>query len=162
MEKIASFRIDHLTLKRGIYVSRKDSFGDTILTTFDIRMKEPNREPVMDMPVMHTIEHLGATFLRSHPVWGKRTVYLGPMGCRTGLYVILAGDWESEDILPLFRDIFGQIVAFEGEIPGAKPAECGNWREHNLDMTKWESKKFLEEVLANPAHENLHYPLKED
>lgn len=158
MEKIASFRIDHTNLKRGIYVSRKDSYGDMILTTFDIRMKEPNREPVMDMPVMHTIEHLGATFLRNHPVWGKETVYLGPMGCRTGLYVILAGNRESEEVLPLFREIFASIIAFEGPIPGATPAECGNWREHNLDMTKWEARKFLEEVLKNPSRENLHYP----
>ncbi len=157
MEKIASFTIDHIHLKRGIFVSRKDRYGDNVLTTFDIRMKEPNREPVMDMPVMHTIEHLGATFLRNHSEWGKETVYLGPMGCRTGLYVILAGDRSSEEVLPLFREICASILAFEGAIPGATPAECGNWREHNLDMTKWEVRKFLDEVLKCPTKENLHY-----
>ncbi len=158
MDKIASFTIDHLSLKRGIYVSRKDRYEGLTLTTFDIRMKEPNREPVMDMPVMHTLEHLGATFLRNDPVWGSQAVYLGPMGCRTGIYVILAGDRSSEEVLPLFRNIFSKIVAFEGDIPGAQPAECGNWREHNLDMSKWEARKFLSEVLANPGKDNLHYP----
>jgi S-ribosylhomocysteine lyase len=160
MERIASFTIDHLTLKRGIYVSRKDSYAGIVLTTFDIRMKEPNREPVMDMPVMHTIEHLGATFLRNDPRWGKEAVYFGPMGCRTGLYVVLAGDRSSEEVLPLFRDIFRKILAFEGDIPGATAAECGNWREHNLEMTKWEARRFLDEVLADPRPENLHYPEK--
>jgi S-ribosylhomocysteine lyase len=158
MEKIASFRIDHLTLKRGIYVSRKDRYDGLVITTFDVRMKEPNREPPIDMPVMHTIEHLGAMFMRNDPTWGKSVVYFGPMGCRTGLYAVLAGDRTSEEMLPLFRDIFRRMVEFEGPVPGATPAECGNWREHNLDMTKWEARKFLAEVLASPGPENLHYP----
>lgn len=158
MDKIASFTIDHMNLKRGIYESRKDRFGDLVLTTFDIRLKEPNREPVVDMPVMHTLEHLGATFLRNDPTWGSHAVYFGPMGCRTGLYVVLEGDVTSEDVLPLFRDIFARIATFEGDIPGAKPAECGNYLEHNLGMTKWEARKFLAEVLDHPTKENLHYP----
>jgi S-ribosylhomocysteine lyase len=157
MEKIASFQIDHLRLKPGVFVSRKDRFGETILTTFDLRFKEPNNEPVIDMPALHTIEHLGATFLRSHQDWADRVVYFGPMGCRTGFYVILEGDRNSPEILPLIREMLGWIRAFNGPIPGADPAECGNWREQNLDMAKWEAKRYAE-VLRNPGKENLNYP----
>jgi S-ribosylhomocysteine lyase len=157
MEKIASFQVDHLRLKRGVFVSRRDRFGDAVLTTFDLRMKEPNREPVMDVPAVHTIEHMGATFLRSHPVWGPLTVYFGPMGCRTGFYAILAKDMESKEALPLMIELFRWIVAYSGDVPGAAAAECGNWRDQNLDMAKWESRRYLE-VLLSAGTENLNYP----
>jgi S-ribosylhomocysteine lyase len=157
MKKIASFQVDHLRLKPGLYVSRKDTFGEIILTTFDLRFKTPNKEPVIDMPALHTIEHLGATFLRSHKGWADRVVYFGPMGCRTGCYLILEGDLSSEDALPLVREMLDWIAAFEGPIPGAAPAECGNWQEQNLDMAKWEALRYAT-VLKNPAWENLNYP----
>jgi S-ribosylhomocysteine lyase len=157
MEKIASFTVDHLRLKRGIFVSRKDRFGETILTTFDIRMKEPNREPVLDVPAAHTIEHLGATYLRSHPQWRNRVVYFGPMGCRTGFYVILEGNLSSIDVLALITEMFAWIASYIDEIPGATAAECGNWQDHNLDMAKWEALRFLD-VLKKPLPENLEYP----
>jgi len=157
MEKIASFTVDHIRMKRGIFVSRKDRFGETVLTTFDIRMKEPNREPVLDVPAAHTIEHLGATFLRSHPQWGSRVVYFGPMGCRTGFYVILEGNLSSLDVLSLITDMYRWISTYIDEIPGATAGECGNWRDHNLDMARWEALRFLD-VLKNPLPENLEYP----
>jgi S-ribosylhomocysteine lyase len=157
MEKIASFQVDHLRLKPGVYVSRKDRFGDTTLTTFDLRFKEPNQEPVIDMPALHTIEHLGATFLRSHKDWGSRVVYFGPMGCRTGFYVILEGDRTSQEVLPLIREMLDWILSFEEAIPGADPAECGNWREQNPEMAKWEARRYAA-VLRDPLPENLNYP----
>ena len=157
MEKIASFQIDHLRLKPGLYVSRKDKFGGAVLTTFDLRFKEPNREPVIDMPALHTIEHLGATFLRSHPEWGQRVAYFGPMGCRTGCYLILEGDLDSQTVLPLVRETLDWMGAFKGDIPGAAPAECGNWQEQNLDMAKWEAARYAA-LLKNPGRENLNYP----
>jgi S-ribosylhomocysteine lyase len=157
MEKIASFQVDHLRLKPGIFVSRQDKFGNTVLTTFDLRFREPNKEPVMDQPALHTIEHLGATFLRSHRDWAGRTVYFGPMGCRTGFYVIFEGELNSTDILPLIREMVDFIVSFRGSIPGAAPAECGNWREQNPDMAAWEARRYAE-ILKNPAQENLNYP----
>jgi S-ribosylhomocysteine lyase len=157
MEKIASFQIDHLRLKPGLYVSRRDKFGDTVLTTFDLRFKEPNKEPVIDMPALHTIEHLGATFLRSHKEWAKRVVYFGPMGCRTGFYVILEGSLTSEEVLPLIREMLDWIIAFQGAIPGAAPAECGNYSEQNLNMAQWEARRYAA-VLKNPGKENLNYP----
>jgi len=161
MEKIASFQIDHLRLKPGLYVSRKDKFGSDAggveFTTFDLRFKEPNREPVIDMPALHTLEHLGATFLRNHPQWGQRVIYFGPMGCRTGCYLILEGDLNSEGILPLIREMLDWIAAFEGPIPGAAPGECGNWQEQNLDMAKWEAGRYRA-VLKSPGKENLYYP----
>ena len=153
MEKIASFQIDHLRLKPGLYVSRKDTFSGNILTTFDLRFKEPNNEPVIDMPALHTIEHLGATFLRNHGQWGNHVVYFGPMGCRTGFYLILEGDHDSQSMLPLIREMLAWITAFEGKIPGASPAECGNWQEQNLNMAKWEATRYME-LLKNP---NLSY-----
>jgi S-ribosylhomocysteine lyase len=158
MEKIASFQIDHLKLNPGLYVSRKDRFGGATLTTFDLRFKQPNSEPVIDMPALHTIEHLGATFLRSHKEWAGQVVYFGPMGCRTGCYMILEGDLSSADVLPLVREMLDWIAAFEGPIPGAAPAECGNWQEQNLDMARWEAKRYAG-VLKNPAKENLNYPV---
>jgi S-ribosylhomocysteine lyase len=157
MEKIASFQIDHLRLKPGVFVSRRDRFGETVLTTFDLRLKEPNQEPVIDMPALHTLEHLGATFLRSHETWSGRVVYFGPMGCRTGFYLILEGDRSPGEILPLLREMLDWIAAFEGPIPGAAAGECGNWQEQNLNMAKWEAKRYAA-VLRNPGHENLNYP----
>ncbi len=157
MELIASFQIDHERLLPGVYVSRQDTFNGTVITTFDLRFKMPNREPVMDMPVMHTLEHLCATYIRSQKEWADRVVYFGPMGCRTGCYVIFAGKLEPEDILPLLRGMLEWIEDFKGAIPGAAPAECGNYLEHNLNMAKYEARRYAE-VLKNPAYENLHYP----
>ena len=157
MEKIASFQIDHLRLKPGVYVSRKDKFGETIITTFDLRFKEPNKEPVMDMPAMHTAEHLAATFLRSHKTWSSQIVYFGPMGCRTGFYLILAGDHTSACIVPLLLEMLNWIEKFEGDIPGASAVECGNWREQNIEMAKWECRRYAA-ILQNPSKENLEYP----
>ncbi|GHU08529.1 S-ribosylhomocysteine lyase [Spirochaetia bacterium] len=157
MEKIASFQVDHLRLLPGLYVSRKDKFGATVLTTFDLRFKQPNQEPVIDVPALHTIEHLGATFLRSHPEWGKRIVYFGPMGCRTGCYLILEGDIDSAGALPLVREMLDWMISFEGAIPGAAPGECGNYSEQNLNIAKWEAKHYAA-VLKNPGAEHLNYP----
>jgi S-ribosylhomocysteine lyase len=157
MEKIASFQIDHLKLKPGAYVSRKDKFGDVVLTTFDLRFKEPNKEPVLDMPALHTIEHLCATFLRSHNDWQRKIVYFGPMGCRTGFYLILEGEYSSTDILPLLAEMYDWIDKFDSEIPGASPVECGNWREQNIDMAKWECRKYAA-LLKKANKENLEYP----
>jgi len=157
MEKIASFQIDHLRLKPGVFVSRKDRFGGTALTTFDLRFKEPNKEPVMDQPALHTIEHLGATFLRSHKEWGSRVVYFGPMGCRTGFYLIIEGDLDSPAILPLLKEFLNWVESFDGPIPGAAAAECGNWREQNIDMARWECRRYAA-LLKNPSQENLNYP----
>jgi S-ribosylhomocysteine lyase len=157
MEKIASFQVDRLRLKPGVFVSRKDRFGAETLTTFDLRLKEPNQEPVIDMPALHTIEHLGATFLRSHREWAGRVVYFGPMGCRTGFYLILEGDLGSGDILPLLRELAAWILAFEGPIPGASAGECGNWQEQNLSMAKWEFRRYGA-LLEKPGQENLAYP----
>ena len=157
MEKIASFQIDHLKLKPGVYVSRKDKFENLVITTFDLRFKEPNKEPVMDVPAMHTIEHLCATFLRSHSEWSSKVVYFGPMGCRTGFYLILGGDYSSTCILPLLQEMLEWIKKFEGEIPGASAVECGNWREQNIDMAKWECRKYGA-LLRKGNRENLEYP----
>ena len=157
MEKIASFTIDHQQLKPGLYVSRKDKYNNTVITTFDLRFKEPNKEPVMDQPALHTIEHLGATFLRSHNEWQNKIVYFGPMGCRTGFYLILEGDYNSADILPLLLEMLEWIEQFEGEIPGASAIECGNWQEQNIGMAKWECRKYAA-VLRNAGKENLEYP----
>lgn len=147
MKKIPSFTIDHLTLERGVYVSRKDTVGDSVVTTFDVRMKAPNREPVMDQAAMHTIEHLAATFLRNHPVWEERIIYWGPMGCLTGCYFIVKGDCESQDVWPLLTEVFAQIAEYEGEIPGAAAKDCGNWLLHDLKGAREEARIFLTEVL---------------
>ena len=158
MNKIPSFTIDHNRLRRGIYVSRKDAVGAETITTFDIRMKEPNREPVVHAGALHTIEHLAATYLRNDAEWKDRVVYWGPMGCLTGNYLILQGDLKSEDIVDLMRHTFRFIADYEGEIPGAAPKDCGNWLLHDLPMAKWEARKLLTEVLDNIREENLHYP----
>ncbi len=158
MERIASFNVDHTKLKRGLYVSRKDNFNDVVLTTFDIRMKAPNVEPVMDTAIMHTIEHLGATYLRNNDACKSYIVYFGPMGCRTGCYLIVAKDYSSKDILQLIIDMFKFIIAFEGKVPGASKEECGNYLDGNLDMAKYESRKYLNEVLLIANEFNLNYP----
>ena len=160
MEKIASFTIDHDNLLRGIYVSRKDRIGDDTVTTFDIRMKEPNREPALHQGAIHTIEHLAATYLRNDPEWKDRIVYWGPMGCLTGNYLLMRGDLESRDIVDLMRRTFRFVADFDGDIPGAAPNDCGNDLLHDLPMAKWESKKYLEEVLECIKDENLTYPTK--
>ncbi|MCR5131617.1 MAG: S-ribosylhomocysteine lyase [Prevotella sp.] len=158
MDKIPSFTIDHCRLKRGIYVSRKDSVGGEIVTTFDIRMKEPNREPVLHNGAIHTIEHLAATYLRNDEEWKDRIVYWGPMGCLTGNYLLLKGDYTSRDIVDLMRRTFRFIADFEGEIPGAAPRDCGNYLLHDLPMARLEARRYLEEVLEKIQPENLEYP----
>ena len=158
MEKIASFTIDHLKLLPGIYVSRKDNIGKETVTTFDLRMTRPNFEPVMNTAEMHTIEHLGATFLRNHPVFKDKTVYFGPMGCRTGFYLLLAGDYTSEDIKGLVLEMFEFIRDFDGEVPGACAKDCGNYLDMNLNMAKYIAKKYVDEVLLNISEERLVYP----
>lgn len=159
MKKIASFTIDHTRLQRGIYVSRKDQMeGGGVVTTFDIRMKLPNREPAVSQSALHTIEHLAATFLRNHPVWGPKIVYWGPMGCCTGNYLLVQGDLTSRDIVPLMQETFKFIADYDGEIPGATAHDCGNYMLHNLPMAKWEARKYLIEVLNNLTDENLNYP----
>ena len=158
MKKITSFTIDHIKLKPGVYVSRKDHIGLEVVTTFDLRMTSPNEEPVMNTAEMHTIEHLAATYLRNHPTFGEKTVYLGPMGCRTGFYLLLSGDYSSKDIVPLITDTFLFIRDFEGEVPGASPKDCGNFRDMNLPMAKYLAKKYLDEVLTDISSEQLVYP----
>lgn len=157
MEKIASFTINHLKLNPGIYVSRVDYVGGNPVTTFDIRMKAPNHEPVMNTAEMHTIEHLGATFLRNDKDFADKIIYFGPMGCRTGFYLVMAGDLKSRDILSLIKGMYAFMADFEGEIPGAAAKDCGNWLDQNLPMTKYESKKYLE-VLENITEDRLVYP----
>ena len=158
MEKIPSFTINHECLLRGIYVSRKDNVGGETVTTFDIRMKEPNREPVLHNGAIHTIEHLAATFLRNDEQWKDRIVYWGPMGCLTGNYLLLKGDLDSRDILDLMRRTFRFIADYEGDIPGASPRDCGNWLMQDLPMARYEARKYLEEVLEKATDENLTYP----
>ena len=158
MEKIPSFTIDHCRLKRGIYVSRQDQVGGETVTTFDIRMKLPNREPALGQGAIHTIEHLAATFLRNHPKWRDRIVYWGPMGCLTGNYLLMRGNLTSQDILPLMIETFRFVANYEGEVPGTKPQDCGNYLLHDLPMARWESKRYLEETLLKATNENLVYP----
>lgn len=159
MEKIASFTINHLKLLRGIYVSRVDTLpnGD-VITTFDIRMKQPNREPAVSQSALHTIEHLAATYLRNQPEWKDKVIYWGPMGCCTGNYLLMSGKLTSKDILPLMQETFRFIAEYEGSIPGATARDCGNYTLNNLPMAKWEARKYLIEVLENIKEENLEYP----
>lgn len=159
MEKITSFTINHLKLLRGIYVSRVDTLpnGD-VITTFDIRMKQPNREPAVSQSALHTIEHLAATYLRNQPEWKDKVIYWGPMGCCTGNYLLMSGKLTSKDILPLMQDTFRFIAEYEGSIPGATARDCGNYTLNNLPMAKWEARKYLIEVLENIKDENLEYP----
>ena len=158
MERIASFQVDHIRLNRGIYVSRIDEINGNYLTSFDIRMKLPNREPVINIAELHTMEHLGATFLRNHSVWKEKIVYFGPMGCRTGFYLILKGKLESKDIVELMKELYKFMAEFKGDIPGATAIECGNHLDQNLPMANYEAKKYLEETLENLGEENLNYP----
>ena len=159
MEKIASFTVNHLDLEPGIYVSRKDKVGQETLTTFDLRMTAPNKEPVMNTAEIHTMEHLGATFLRNDPEWKERVIYFGPMGCRTGFYLLLAGDLESKDIVELVRSMYKFMADFEGEVPGASPKDCGNYLDMNLGMAKFLAKKFYDGVLKNIGPDRLIYPV---
>lgn len=158
MKPIASFTINHLTLLPGVYVSRKDRVGGSVVTTFDIRVTRPNVEPVMNTAEVHTIEHLAATFLRNHAEFGSRIVYFGPMGCRTGFYLLLAGDYESEDILPLLKELFAFIRDFNGEVPGASAIACGNYLDMNLPMANYYGKRYLEEVLEVITPDRMTYP----
>lgn len=158
MEKIASFTIDHTKLLPGVYVSRKDNVAGNILTTFDLRMTRPNYEPVMNTAEIHTIEHLAATYLRNHKDYKEKTVYFGPMGCRTGFYLILAGDYESRDIVDLMQEMFKFISEFNDEVPGACAKDCGNYLDMNLPMARYVAKKYLDEVLTNIGNERLIYP----
>lgn len=158
MEKITSFTIDHIKLQPGVYVSRKDPVGDQTITTFDLRMTSPNEEPVMNTAEMHTIEHLAATFLRNHMNYGSKTIYFGPMGCRTGFYLLLAGDYESNDIVPLMIEMFEFIRDFHDEVPGASPKDCGNYLDMNLGMANYLAKKYLDEVLYHIDESRLVYP----
>lgn len=158
MEKITSFTINHLDLEPGVYVSRKDRYGDAVITTFDLRMTAPNREPVMNTAEIHTIEHLGATYLRNHPDFKDRTVYFGPMGCRTGFYVLLAGDLESRDIVPLMTGMYEFIRDFEGSVPGAAARDCGNYLDQNLPMARWLADRFLKNTLYGIDESHLAYP----
>ncbi len=158
MEKIASFTIDHLKLLPGVYVSRKDHIGAEVVTTFDIRMTRPNYEPVMNTAEMHTIEHLAATYLRNHKEFGPKIVYFGPMGCRTGFYLLLAGDYQSQDIVDLMRELFVFIRDFKDDVPGASAKDCGNYLDMNLPMANYLADKFLREVLDNISEDRLVYP----
>lgn len=159
MEKITSFTINHTKLLRGIYVSRKDKIeGGGCVTTFDIRMKRPNREPAVSQSALHTIEHLAATYLRNNAEWKDKIVYWGPMGCCTGNYFLVQGDLQPEDILPLMTETFKFISEYDGIIPGATANDCGNYMLHNLPMAKWEAKKYLVEVLENMTEDNMRYP----
>lgn len=159
MKKIASFTVNHLDLLRGVYVSRRDvtPSGD-VLTTFDVRMTEPNRQPALSPQALHAMEHLAATFLRNHAEWGEKVVYWGPMGCCTGNYLILNGEYESRDILLLLRETFSFIAGFEGEVPGATPRDCGNYSFMNLEDARAAARRYLDEVLASPTEANLVYP----
>lgn len=158
MEKITSFTIDHIKLKPGVYVSRKDPVGEQIITTFDIRMTAPNDEPVMNTAEVHTIEHLGATYLRNDPDFKDKIIYFGPMGCRTGFYLLLAGDYESTDIVELLTSMFTFIRDYKGEVPGASPKDCGNYLDMNLGMANYLAEKYLREVLTNITGDRLLYP----
>lgn len=161
MNKIASFTVNHLDLLTGAYVSRKDYQGDVVLTTFDLRFTRPNEEPPMDTPGIHSIEHLVATFLRNHAEWAEKTIYFGPMGCRTGFYVIFAGDLKSEDIIGVLREAADYVLNYDDNtpIPGYSPRDCGNYLDNNLKLAKIYMKKFKEEVLDNPVAERLSYPV---
>lgn len=158
MEKIASFTVNHLKLEKGIYVSRIDKVGKEDITTFDIRMTKPNFEPVMNTAEIHTLEHLGATFLRNHPIFKDKIIYFGPMGCRTGFYLLLVGKYSSEAVLPLIIELFEFIANFEGVIPGACAKDCGNYLDMNLNMAKYMAKNYLTEILYNITYDNLNYP----
>ena len=154
MERIASFNINHLELLPGLYVSRRDRKGDCTVTTFDMRLTAPNREPVVDVPALHTIEHMAATYLRNSD-WKEDIVYFGPMGCRTGCYLVMFGDLDPEDIFDLVTDMCGFILSYEGDIPGAEPEQCGNYSEQNLNMARYYIRKYRDELVE---HKRFTYP----
>lgn len=158
MEKITSFTIDHIKLQPGVYVSRIDYVEGHPITTFDLRMTSPNEEPVMNTAEMHTVEHLAATFLRNHPTFKDKTIYFGPMGCRTGFYLLLTGEYSSKDIVPLMQEMFEFIAKFDDEVPGASAKDCGNYLDMNLPMARYIAAKYLHDVLADPKEEQLVYP----
>ena len=158
MEKIVSFTIDHIRLEPGIYVSRRDQIGQEQITTFDIRMTSPNDEPVMNTAEVHTIEHLGATFLRNHEAWKEKVLYFGPMGCRTGFYLLLAGAYESSDIVGLMTEMFEFIRDFKGEVPGASAKDCGNYLDMNLGMANYIARRYLDHTLYQIDEAHLVYP----
>lgn len=158
MEKITSFTIDHIKLEPGVYVSRKDHVGQEVITTFDLRMTSPNDEPVMNTAEVHTIEHLAATYLRNDPQFGDKTIYFGPMGCRTGFYLLLAGDYESKDIVKLVTDLYEFIRDFKGEVPGASPKDCGNYLDMNLGMANYLADRYLKQTLYKIDEAHLVYP----
>ena len=157
MEKITSFTIDHIKLQPGLYVSRKDRVGQETVTTFDLRLTKPNDEPVLNTAEIHTIEHLAATYLRNEPAWKDKVLYFGPMGCRTGFYLLLAGDLESKDVLPLVQNCFRFVADFRGEVPGASAKDCGNYLDMNLPMANYLGKKYAA-LLENITHDRLIYP----
>ena len=157
MEKITSFTIDHIRLQPGLYVSRKDAVGTETVTTFDLRLTSPNEEPVMNTAEVHTIEHLAATFLRNDTAWKDRVLYFGPMGCRTGFYLLLSGDLSSWDVLPLVTDCFRFIRDYRGPVPGASPKDCGNYLDMNLSMANYWADRYVS-VLENITPDRLHYP----
>lgn len=158
MEKITSFTIDHIKLIPGLYVSRKDFVNEHPVTTFDIRITNPNEEPVINTAEIHTLEHLGATFLRNHAEFKDKVLYFGPMGCRTGFYLLLSGSYESSDIVPLMKEMFHFMASFEGEIPGASAKDCGNYLDMNLPMAKYTAKRYLDDVLLDIQEHQLYYP----
>lgn len=158
MEKIASFTIDHIKLQPGIYVSRKDQIGQEVVTTFDLRMTSPNEEPVMNTAEVHTIEHLGATYLRNKDEIRDKVIYFGPMGCRTGFYLLLAGDYASKDIVALVTEMFEFIRDYRGEVPGASPKDCGNYLDMNLGMANYLADRYLEKTLYGIDDAHLIYP----
>ena len=158
MNKIASFTVDHLRLVPGVYVSRIDQAGGNPITTFDLRMTSPNDEPVMNTAEVHTIEHLAATFLRNHAEYADKTIYFGPMGCRTGFYLILAGSYESKDIVPLLKEMYRFMADFEGEVPGASAKDCGNYLDMNLGMANYLANRYLENTLYHIDAAHLIYP----
>lgn len=157
MEKITSFTVDHIRLQPGLYVSRKDTVGTETVTTFDLRLTSPNEEPVMNTAEVHTIEHLAATYLRNEPTWKESVLYFGPMGCRTGFYLLLKGDLSAQDALPLVRDCFAFIGAYTGEVPGASARDCGNYLDMNLPMARLWGKRYAT-LLENITPDRLAYP----
>lgn len=157
--EVTSFTINHDKLLRGIYVSRKDKVGEEVLTTFDIRFKRPNIEPPIETSAIHTIEHLMAVYLRGNKQWEDKIIYVGPMGCRTGMYLILKGDFQPWDIIDIMKDTFEYMSEFEGSVPATTSAECGNYLDHNLTLCKYECRKFLNEVINNIKKENMVYPV---
>ncbi len=158
MEKIASFTVNHIDLEPGFYVSRRDTVGSEPVTTFDIRMTSPNDEPVMDTAAVHCLEHLGATFLRNDPEWGPRTVYFGPMGCRTGFYLVAAGELGPADVLDVLTRLFTWAASYDGPVPGAAPRDCGNYLDINLPMARWEARRYLDRCLTGIDEAHTVYP----